>query len=974
MGMQNYGMASQNSYPGYRQNFSSGSYGGMTGYGGGYGMMPPPSQYGKTAAGQPQPPQQAPQPNSAARQSPMYLRQHLQQKMYSGGDSPYPGSDSNPEFPATPPPPPAALDEGSQASTSSSLPEEHEGSKGKHPPTPNTLPSPGAASMSSFHDEFDSVSSPSWPRTPASPALNSQPYPDHLSIKRPDGLLKLYDMSDDPDRRVFLDKLIMFNEERGNPISQCPTISKQPLDLYKLYLIVKERGGFIEVTKSKHWKDVAGALGIGASSSAAYTLRKQYIKHLLPYECKYEAPTPGDYPPRYPAAGEFPRAGQYPPGYEAAGYRGPAPDQQPPYQPSVVSGPTPSSAARKEFPAHTVEAVTPVLTKRRRLTARDVSPLEAWRLLMALKSGLLAESTWALDVLAVLLHDDTTVLYFGLGHLPGLLEALMEHFRRCLLHMFRLTEDLDIGYNYGQDPPPRRRRKWYRAPSTTNRHSPPPTSPLVIDPGDKSPLLMDCDNFTTISRCGKPVRTRQDQSLFIFDPDKKWDSYESFTSGTDHWQMGGGDITIHIQTHFEPMDSSLKFVRVMEESTDEEEEELFCKPLKESSATVSILPVINCIKSLVVEGEESSDVNCDDATTKEEPVTYPRLRPPSIKRKQMEDVEEECYNRDEPSLYLISDAQNSLASRCICISNILRNLSFVPGNDAEMSKHPGFLLVLGRLLVLHHKHSLRRASQRHYGSSGEDGADADADSCSSLSGDEEWWWDTLHGLRENCLVTLANVACQLDLAPFPEEISLPLLDGLLHWATCPSSYAQDPLPQCALSPQRLALETLCKLSILDNNMDLLLATPPWPRTERLFAFLARSLGRHEDQVLREFSVVLLSNLARADSSAARAIALQPCAIPHLLLFVEQAEQSAYQVANAQGVNALRENPELMGTTLDMVRRAAGTLRCLARVPDNRPLFLQYQPRLLTLVMSQILDQGVAAIVADVLYECSFTPS
>lgn len=124
------------------------------------------------------------------------------------------------------------------------------------------------------------------------------------------------------------------------------------------------------------------------------------------------------------------------------------------------------------------------------------------------------------------------------------------------------------------------------------------------------------------------------------------------------------------------------------------------------------------------------------------------------------------------------------------------------------------------------------------------------------------------------------------------------------------------------------------------------------------------------QVLREFSVVLLSNLSQADSSMARAIALQGACIPLLITFVEQAEQSALQVANSQGINALRENPELMGTTLDMVRRAAGTLRCLAKVPSNRTLFLQHQQRLLALVMSQILDQGVASIIADVLYEGS----
>lgn len=38
-----------------------------------------------------------------------------------------------------------------------------------HPTTPqSTVPSPGAASMNSMQEEYD-ISSPSWPRTPASP-------------------------------------------------------------------------------------------------------------------------------------------------------------------------------------------------------------------------------------------------------------------------------------------------------------------------------------------------------------------------------------------------------------------------------------------------------------------------------------------------------------------------------------------------------------------------------------------------------------------------------------------------------------------------------------------------------------------------------------------------------------------------------------------------------------------------------------
>lgn len=122
-------------------------------------------------------------------------------------------------------------------------------------------------------------------------------------------------MDDNPDRKPWLDRLLGFMEEKRTPITACPTISKQPLDLFRLYLLVKERTGYIEVsgiytigysenesssafyflptcslqvTKSKTWKDIAGMLGIGASSSAAYTLRKHYSKFILGFECQYD--------------------------------------------------------------------------------------------------------------------------------------------------------------------------------------------------------------------------------------------------------------------------------------------------------------------------------------------------------------------------------------------------------------------------------------------------------------------------------------------------------------------------------------------------------------------------------------------------------------------------------------------------------------------------------------------------------------
>jgi AT-rich interactive domain-containing protein 1 len=40
---------------------------------------------------------------------------------------------------------------------------------------------------------------------------------------------------------------------------------------------------------------------------------------------------------------------------------------------------------------------------------------------------------------------------------------------------------------------------------------------------------------------------------------------------------------------------------------------------------------------------------------------------------------------------------------------------------------------------------------------------------------------------------------------------------------------------------------------------------------------------------------------------------------------------------------------------------------LSKHPDNIPLFLRQEQRLLALVMSQILDQGVASILSNVLF-------
>lgn len=337
-----------------------------------------------------------------------------------------------------------------------------------------------------------------------------------------------------------------------------------------------------------------------------------------------------------------------------------------------------------------------------------------------------------------------------------------------------------------------------------------------------------------------------------------------------------------------------------------------------------------------VENEEQQESISKENDNKEGPRLKIRDPAGTLKRRRISDYEDESYSRDEASLYLVTETQDNLARRCVCLSTILRNLTFIPGNEAEFAKNVTFLSLLGKLLLLHHEHPARTQKTRNYDR--EEDADF-ADSCSSLQGENEWWWDFLHHIRENVLVMAANIAGHLDLSQHPEEISRPVLDGLLHWAVCPAAHGQDPFPtvgpNSSLSPQRLALEALCKLCVTECNVDLVVATPPYSRLQRLCSVLTRLLCRSEEQVLREFGVNLLHFLSAADSGVARTIALQTPCVALLVAFIEQAESSALGVANQHGLAALRDNPESMGTSLDMLRRAAGTLLNLARHPDNR---------------------------------------
>lgn len=757
--------------------------------------------------------------------------------------------------------------------------------------------------------------------------------------------------------------------------------------------------------------------------------------------------------------------------------------------PSTAGGPP----AKRDivFPPDSVEATTPVLYRRKRLCRAEIGTTDPWRIFMCLQSGLLSESTWALDVLNVLLFDDTSVQYFGLTHLPRLLTLLLDHFQKSLADMFDPEGDDKHGYGWsscltegiefsnGSDDPKEANainssqhndcdsNKYNNNDAdvkSQNKYDKPPVDlGQVTDP----PLPVDrvlvfgagnAPNYTFTTRKGVPVKIKDaTEDIFVLDSKRPWDresdqryNLESSVGG-DAWTYGHTQPRPHdyIIDSFKAEIVHIPFARYLKgtksrvsaNTTKSDQSRNKQPPTNDSSISTGHIKVepmevdgdvvqsqtnrttsdtettTTCVTTgeaiasedkatIKTEGEQmdsdcrevdmeleritngpqtadiqasladdSSQNEADSKKLKEEQHFDFRatVNDPAgtLKRKIITDYEDECYSRDEASLYLINESQDTLARRCICISNILRNLTFVPGNETIFANSDTFLAILGKILLLNHSHPVRTQKQRNYDR--EDDTDF-ADSCSSLQGEMEWWWEYLVQIRENMLVSIANIAGHMQLAKYDELITRPTLDGLLHWAICPSAHGQDPFPSCSanasLSPQRLALEALCKLCVTDANVDLVIATPPHSRLEKLCSVLTRHLCRDEAQVLREFSVNLLHYLAAADSAMARTVAMQSPCISYLVAFIEQAEQTALGVANQHGINYLRDNPDSMGTSLDMLRRAAGTLLHLARHPDNRTLFLQQEQRLLGLVMSHILDQQVALIISRVLFQVS----
>ncbi|GMT30222.1 hypothetical protein PFISCL1PPCAC_21519, partial [Pristionchus fissidentatus] len=676
------------------------------------------------------------------------------------------------------------------------------------------------------------------------------------------------------------------------------------------------------------------------------------------------APTPaGSYPPgpMGPGAAAAGTPLRAPPPTMAAAAAGPAHagTVQPPGPAGLMMGgayPQPST----QFPAGSVEASSISQRRRRKMLARDLIGATPRRLLMTLRSALDTEVVWAVNALTVILHDDSFSAP-PLASMPGILNAVVDHLT-ATLHVlwpdeFELPASCDASSSTSSKKPTsekeekKRVRQALKGPSETVR--------AVVTVRDKKGASSDKEkqngNYTKTTRTGRKVHFKEAEMpeelrRRLLDDIKESEDCRPSSSSCSS-DAASSTAAIESDANALVFRAVARLRANLDASRQLGHPKFRLRQQKEPTASCDAMDV----------KEEEEEENEDTIS----PFFY-RLPCKIEAAEYPNDVELEAFR---PTALINRDTVLvSLTHRALALSNIVRGLSFMPGNEQALAGHPTLLRILGRFLKLCVRERLVKKVKPPKPDDSSSSSSLTPSLLDSSDSSEALLQEVAVQLREDAFTVITHLSVVLDLYDLDSSVSYPIMDGLVHWAVSATAEATDNLLNGIISPRDYALEALCKLCVLERNVDLLLSTGPWPRTERLVKVLARLLPMHEESHHREFAIVILNAMCMGSEPVCWTTAVDTAAIPHLLNFIEISDHNMHSVMQSHGMSALRDNPEMMGTSVGMLRRAASIIKMLTKVTDAYKTYSKYQSKLIQFTMSQLMDSRVAGMIAESLYE------
>lgn len=61
-------------------------------------------------------------------------------------------------------------------------------------------------------------------------------------------ITRLYELGPEPERKMWVDRYLAFIDEKAMGMNNLPAVGRKPLDLFRLYMSVKEIGGMTQVS------------------------------------------------------------------------------------------------------------------------------------------------------------------------------------------------------------------------------------------------------------------------------------------------------------------------------------------------------------------------------------------------------------------------------------------------------------------------------------------------------------------------------------------------------------------------------------------------------------------------------------------------------------------------------------------------------------------------------------------------------
>lgn len=93
------------------------------------------------------------------------------------------------------------------------------------------------------------------------------------------------EQTEEKDR--FVAQLYKFMDDRGTPINKAPCLGNKDLNLYRLFKIVQNIGGYNRVTNQLKWRYVYAKMALPQSNQASHQIKNAYKKYLHAFEDFY---------------------------------------------------------------------------------------------------------------------------------------------------------------------------------------------------------------------------------------------------------------------------------------------------------------------------------------------------------------------------------------------------------------------------------------------------------------------------------------------------------------------------------------------------------------------------------------------------------------------------------------------------------------------------------------------------------------